>query len=163
MGVYVLAVSILHIALYSHRNHIGVGDAINANRLACAVIVYAILATPYPLALLGYHLFLMARGETTREYLQSLKFRRQDRHKPFTQGNFVKNWLAVLLRPRPPTYINFRGDYEQGDQRLGARRRREILAQAREQNSGVEMQRMKDKAQTREEPINVVPQLSIQQ
>lgn len=86
------------------------------------MVIYGALATPYPAALMGYHLFLMGRGETTREYLNSHKFVKKDRHRPFTQGNIIKNWFVVLCRPRPPTYLNFKRKYEDGDQRFGERK-----------------------------------------
>ena len=66
----------------------------------------------------------MARGETTREYLNSHKFAKVDRHRPFTQGNFLLNWLAVLGRPKPPTYLHFKREYQEGDQRFGSHRGR---------------------------------------
>ena len=64
----------------------------------------------------------MARGETTREYLNSHKFMKADRHRPFMQGSWVKNWVAVLCRPRPPTYLHLKKKYVKGDQRFGERR-----------------------------------------
>lgn len=101
-------------------------DAINRWRVPFAMLIYGILVTPYPLSLSGYHVFLMARGETTREYLNSHKFLPKDRHRPFTQGaglaGWVKNWAAVLLRPRPPTYLHFKHRYVEGDRRFGERR-----------------------------------------
>ena len=69
-----------------------------------------------------YHLFLIRRGETTREYLNSHKFLKRDRHRPFDQGHFLKNWIVVIFRPRPPTYLQFHDKYIDGDQRFGARR-----------------------------------------
>jgi palmitoyltransferase ZDHHC9/14/18 len=144
LGLYSLGTCIAQIILYSHNKHVSFGEAIDDNRISFAVFIYAIVATPYPLALLGYHLFLMARGETTREYLQSLKFRPQDRHRPFTQGSWIKNWIAVLLRPRPPTYLHFQREYEAGDQRFGEKRDRKSRARlptgARQGNGSVEMQ-----------------------
>jgi len=141
LGLFLIGASIAHLALYSSREHVSFGKAIEKYRLAFAMIIYGLLATPYPLLLMGYHLFLMSRGETTREYLQSHKFRKQDRHKPFTQGNFIKNWLVVLLRPRPPTYLHFNRRYEEGDQRFGERRGQRTTALSPEhQGGGVEMQ-----------------------
>ena len=64
----------------------------------------------------------MGRGETTREYLNSHKFLKKDRHRPYDQGPFWKNWLVVMLRPRTPTYLHFREEYVAGDTRFGPRR-----------------------------------------
>ena len=92
-----------------------------------------------------YHLFLMARGETTREYLNSHKFIKSERHRAFTQENIIKNWIVVLCRPRPPTYMHFKRKYEEGDQRFGERRGKKaatIVKAADEGAPGVEMQKL---------------------
>lgn len=78
----------------------------------------------------------MARGETTREYLNSHKFIKKDRYRAFTQSSLAKNWLVVLCRPRPPAYLRFKGRYTTGDQRLGVRR--EILRGAAGGRRGME-------------------------
>jgi palmitoyltransferase ZDHHC9/14/18 len=105
-----------------NRENISFNKSISHFRVPFATVIYAVVATPYPAALMGYHLFLMGRGETTREYLQSHKFMKKDRHRPFTQGSFIKNWFVVLCRPRPPTYLNFKREYLEGDQRFGERK-----------------------------------------
>ena len=61
----------------------------------------------------------MGRGETTREYLNSHKLMKMDRYRPFTHGSAIKNWIVVLCRPRPPTYLHFKKRYVEGDQRFG--------------------------------------------
>ena len=86
------------------------------------MFIYGLLALPYPASLTFYHLTLMAQGETTREYLASRRFPKAERHRPFTQGNFLRNWMAVLARPKPPTYLHFKKEFEEGDQRFGPRR-----------------------------------------
>jgi len=100
------------------------------------MVIYAALATPYPMALFVYHLFLMGRGETTREYLNSHKFLKKDRHRPFTQGSILKNWWVVLCRPRPPTYLHFKRKYEEGDQRFGERRGKRVAPLTKEAQGG---------------------------
>ncbi|KAF2104395.1 zf-DHHC-domain-containing protein [Rhizodiscina lignyota] len=156
LGLYLFAASLAHLLIWKEREHKGFGDAIGRWRVPFAMVIYAVLVTPYPLSLWGYHLFLMARGETTREYLNSHKFMKKDRHRPFTRGAWIKNWVAVLARPRPPTYLHFKQQYIEGDQRFGDRKghrtaplRREFqggrsLATANRANgtngNGVEMQ-----------------------
>lgn len=93
----------MHLTEYSKQNDISFRKAINAQRVPFAMMLYGILASPYPLALLGYHIFLIARGETTREYLHGHKFVRSERHRPFSQKSIFKNFVVVLCRPRPPT------------------------------------------------------------
>lgn len=102
------------------------------------MVIYGLVAVPYPTSLWAYHLFLVGRGETTREYLNSHKFSKTDRHRPFTQGNILKNWIAVLGRPRPPTYMQFKQRYEDGDQRLDSQKRRYRVPDVESQ--GIEMQ-----------------------
>ena len=83
-----------------------------------ALMIYACVAIPYPAALMGYHIFLMARGETTRELLNSRKFIKAERHRPFNIGSWWRNIAAVLCRPRPPSYIETKKAYHEGDQRF---------------------------------------------
>ncbi|KAH0847334.1 hypothetical protein FOPE_00718 [Fonsecaea pedrosoi] len=86
------------------------------------MFIYGLLGFAYPFALWMYHLLLVGKGETTREYLASRRFPKAERHRPFTQGNLIKNWISVLARPKPPTYLHFKKRYEEGDQRFGVRR-----------------------------------------
>jgi palmitoyltransferase ZDHHC9/14/18 len=102
-----------------HQENLDFGGAISQCRVPFAMVIYAILAFPYPLALTLYHLFLMGRGETTREYLNSHKFVKSERYRAFTHNNAFTNWLVALCRPRPPTYLRFKHGHELGDQRLG--------------------------------------------
>jgi palmitoyltransferase ZDHHC9/14/18 len=93
------------------------GDA--AERVALAMIVYGALAFIFPACLTGYHLFLIARGETTREYINSKKFAKKDRYRPFALSTWPKNWYSVLVRPRMPSYMQFKAPYREGDLRMG--------------------------------------------
>lgn len=122
LAIMLLAFSITHVALYAHQHGIPFSRSLSGRteeRMAFAMFIYAIVALPYPGSLFVYHLFLLARGETTREYLNSHKFLPKDRHRPFTQSSWIKNWEAVLMRPRPPTYLQFKRPYVEGDLRLG--------------------------------------------
>lgn len=49
------------------------------------------------------------------------KFPVQDRHRPFDQLSWFKNFVTVLCRPKAPTYIELKKDYEPGDQRFEER------------------------------------------
>lgn len=141
LGVFLLAASLVHILEWRAQNKATFGQAINQLRVPFAMCIFALIGTPYPLSLGIYHLFLMGRGETTREYLNSHKFMKKDRHRPFTQGSILKNWVAVLVRPRPPTYLHFKRKYEEGDQRFGPRRgKRTAPLSAEQQGGGLEMQ-----------------------
>lgn len=103
--------------------------------------IYGVVALLYPIALMGYHVFLMARGETTREYINSHKFVENERYRAFTQGSWLKNWAVVLCRPRPPTYYQFKNRYETGDQRLGEEKMTKGKRREQEEASqGMEMQ-----------------------
>lgn len=122
MALYLIGASLTQLITYSHSEDIPFREAVNHFRIAFTLAIYGLLGVLYPAALTGYHLFLMARGETTREFLNSHKLLKQDRYRAFTQGNMWRNWLVVLCRPRPPTYHRFKDRYEEGDQRFGERR-----------------------------------------
>ena len=122
LGIFLMFASLGHCLRYQTEQRISFSDSIHKWRVPFAMFIYGLLATPYPACLWSYHLWLIARGETTREYLNSHKFLKNDRHRPFTQTSAFQNWLVVLLRPRPPTYLRFKQKYEEGDQRFGARR-----------------------------------------
>ncbi|KAF7867238.1 hypothetical protein EAF04_005321 [Stromatinia cepivora] len=136
LGTFLLGASIAQIIVYGHQQDISFGASINHWRVPFAMFIYGLLATPYPFALMVYHFFLMGRGETTREYLNSHKFIKKDRHRPFTQGSVVSNWIAVLCRPRPPTYLSFKQKYEEGDQRFGERRGKRTAPLSKEFQGG---------------------------
>ncbi|KAI1851903.1 hypothetical protein JX265_008291 [Neoarthrinium moseri] len=122
LAMFLFGASLGHVLAYAHQENISVGKSIDINRVPFAMVIFSILAFTYPAALMGYHLFLVARGETTREFLNSQKFLKKDRYRPFTQGSMWKNWAVVLCRPRPPTYYRFKNRFEEGDQRFGDRR-----------------------------------------
>jgi palmitoyltransferase ZDHHC9/14/18 len=144
LGLFLMGVSLAHLLVWRERNHASFGAAINEWRVPFAMFIYGVVVSPYPFSLGVYHFFLMGRGETTREYLNSHKFLKKDRHRPFTQGSLWKNWLSVLQRPRPPTYLHFKRRYEEGDQRFGPRRgKRAAPLTAEQQGGGMEMQDVK--------------------
>jgi palmitoyltransferase ZDHHC9/14/18 len=117
------------------------------------MFIYGLLGFAYPFALWVYHLLLVGKGETTREYLASRRFPKAERHRPFTQGNFIKNWITVLARPKPPTYLHFKKKYEEGDQRFGARRGdRQAKLTAEAKNGEMEMKPVQNSQKTFEGP-----------
>lgn len=69
LALYILALSVTHIMLWKERHGRSFNQAVGELRVPFALLLYSALAAPYPLALTIYHLFLMARGETTREYV----------------------------------------------------------------------------------------------
>jgi len=140
LALYLAFASLGHVLAYSSQRNISLGSAINACRVPMAMFIYGILSFPYPGSLWVYHLLLTGKGETTREYLASRRFPKQERHRPFTQGNIIKNWIAVLGRPRPSTYLHFKKAYEEGDQRFGDRKgQRQAHLKQEAQNGGLEM------------------------
>lgn len=140
LGLFLCGASLAQCLKYRSQQHISFGSAINHWRVPFAMVIYGIVGTCYPASLMGYHLFLMAKGQTTREYLSSHNFAKADRHLPFTQGGTFKNLIAVLGRPRPPTYLHFKKEYEEGDQRFGPRRgRRQAPLVEEAQGGGMEM------------------------
>ena len=141
LGIFLAFASLGHCVRYRTDKGISFTQSIDEQRVPFAMFLYGLLAAPYPACLWAYHLYLMGRGETTREYLNSHKFLKKDRHRPFSQGDFLKNWLVVLLRPRPPTYYHFKKAYEEGDRRFGERKgqRTAPLVPAQQGGGGMEM------------------------
>ncbi|KAJ5288538.1 hypothetical protein N7478_001568 [Penicillium angulare] len=140
LGLFLLGASLAHILVYMSRENISFGASISKCRVPFAMFIYGAVATPYPLSLWIYHLFLVGRGETTREYLNSHKFAKADRHRPFTQGNAFRNWISVLGRPRPPTYMQFKRPYQEADQRYAMQKRKYLVHRDVESQAGIEMQ-----------------------
>jgi palmitoyltransferase ZDHHC9/14/18 len=118
LGFFLFAISLAQILVYASQNDMSNSESISHNRVAFALVIYGFLSACYPLALCWYHFFLVARGETTREHLNMQRFPRANRYRPYHQGSMLKNLVAVLCRPRPPTYLRFKSKMETGDQRL---------------------------------------------
>ena len=136
LSLYLLGASLAQVLVYMNLEHISFGASISHFPVPFAMVIYGFVGVIYPLALMVYHLFLMGRGDTTREYLNSHKFLPKDRHRPFTQGNVLKNWWVVLCRPRPPTYLRFKRKYEEGDQRFGERKGKRTAPLTKEVQGG---------------------------
>ncbi|CAK7225266.1 Eukaryotic peptide chain release factor GTP-binding subunit [Sporothrix curviconia] len=134
LALYLLAASLAQVLVYRSREGISFGAAISHFRVPFSMVIYGVLACSYPVPLMGYHLFLMARGETTREFLNSHKFPKKDRYRAYTQGSMFLNWVAVLCRPRPPTYLRFKSPHIVGDQRLMTQPRKVFEAAAARNN-----------------------------
>ncbi|RMZ78305.1 hypothetical protein DV737_g3917, partial [Chaetothyriales sp. CBS 132003] len=144
LALYLSLASLGHLLSYRGLHRTSFAHAIDSCRVPFAMLIYGILAAAYPLSLTLYHLSLMGRAETTREYLASRRFPKPERHRPFDQGNVIKNLITVLARPRPPTYLHFKKAYIQGDQRFAARPR-SLKAQVPpgvHKGNGMEMKRM---------------------
>lgn len=122
LSLYLIGASLAQLIVYMNNENISFAKSINHFRVALALIILGVFAFLYPAALMGYHIFLMARGETTREFMNSHKFTKAERYRPFDQVSFWKNILAVLCRPRTPSYYQFKKAYDNGDQRLGLHR-----------------------------------------
>lgn len=137
LAIYIIATSFTQLFVYKSRESVSFASAIDHFRVPFALVILGILAFCYPAALMGYHVFLMARGETTREYINSHKFAKAERFRPFSQRSIFRNLLVVLCRPRPPTYYRFKTHHEFGDQRLGSVRRGQ---RPRASSQGLEMQ-----------------------
>lgn len=148
LALYLSGASLAQVLVYMNRQDISFGRSINHFRVPFAMVIYGFVAFLYPAALMGYHIFLVARGETTREYLNSHKFLKKDRYRAFTQGSWFKNWFVVLCRPRPPTYYEFKNPYSEGDQRLAPQRRgHRHEGNPADSKEGIEMQDVKPQPQ----------------
>lgn len=135
LAAYLVGTSLAQILIHMERKGVSFGTAIDRLRVQFALAILGFIEFLYPAALMGYHLFLMARGETTREYMNSHKFDKKERYRAFSQGSIWRNLMAVLCRPRPPTYYRFKAKYRHGDQRLGIHRKQ----RDRKNSQGLEM------------------------
>ncbi|KAM3438027.1 hypothetical protein MY4824_003474 [Beauveria thailandica] len=151
LSLFFIGTSLAQILIYRSRENITFGKAIDHFRAPFALVIIAALAFCYPFALLVYHVFWIARGETTREYVNSHKFDKKERYRPFSQGNLFKNFIAVLCRPRGPSYYSFKGNYQHGDQRLGMRRD----LRPRQNSQGMELNAVQGDAQGFQGPVTL--------
>jgi len=131
LAFYLIVLNVIHLIFWKDQENASFMDAVDHWRVPFAMIIYGALAAPYPLALVGYHLFLVGRGETTREYLHSHKFVRSERHRPFSQKSLWKNFMVVLCRPRPPTFVELKSRFRPGDQRYAPKKVRELRHEER--------------------------------
>lgn len=122
LAAYLIGTSLTQLITYKNREGTTFIKAMKHFPVPFALVILGFIFFLYPAALMGYHIFLMARGETTREYMNSHKFIKSERFRAFTQANLIKNFIVVLCRPRQPTYYQFKSKYQEGDQRLGIRR-----------------------------------------
>ncbi|KAF4984420.1 hypothetical protein FZEAL_383 [Fusarium zealandicum] len=151
LSAYLIGTSLAQILIYKSREGISFGQAIDHFRVPFALVFLGIITFLYPAALMGYHIFLMARGETTREYMNSHKFIKKERFRAFSQANIIKNFIVVLCRPRQPTYYRFKTHYQEGDQRLGIRRDK----RPRSSSQGLEMHDVKPSAPSFQGPVSL--------
>lgn len=137
LGLFLFAASLAHVLGWARQNYpFTAKHSINVNRVPFAMVIYGAIIFTYPLSLWIYHTFLIYNGQTTREYLNSKKFAKADRHRPFDQKPKWVNFAAVLMRPRPPTYLEFKQKYAEGDQRFGERRGRRTAPLTDEEQGG---------------------------
>lgn len=80
------------------------------------ILIMAHITILYPLLLLILHVSLIAKGQTTREYLRTWKIHRYDN--PFSMGNILKNSVYALCKPRGYSAVSSRARYEPGDVRF---------------------------------------------
>ncbi|UKZ82394.1 hypothetical protein TrVFT333_010182 [Trichoderma virens FT-333] len=139
LSLYLIGASLAQLIVYMKQENISFAKSTNHFRVSLALVILGVFAFLYPAALMGYHIFLMARGETTREFMNSHKFTKSERYRPFDQASFWRNILAVLCRPRTPSYYQFKKSYENGDQRLGLHRDQRPVLDSR----GLEMDAVK--------------------
>jgi palmitoyltransferase ZDHHC9/14/18 len=151
LAAYLMGLSLTQLIVYQNRQGVSFGAAMRHFKAVFALLIIGFILFAYPAALMGYHVFLMARGETTREYMNSHKFVKGERFRAFTQVNPIKNFITILCRPRPPTYYRFKDQYHDGDQRLSAQR----TGRPRTTSQGLEMQNVSSPAQGFQGPVSL--------
>lgn len=119
LGLLLSAASLTHVIRYMSTNELSFTQAVDKLRAPFAMAIYGFLAFPYPACLWIYHIFLTGKSDTTREFLASQHFPKTERHTPYTNGSLIKNWVVAFLRPKPPSYMEFKRPWMVGDQRYG--------------------------------------------
>ena len=89
LALFLAFASLGQVLAYSSQRKVSFMSAVNDNRVPFAMFIYGILAFMYPSSLWVYHLLLTGKGETTREYLASRRFKKPERYRPFDQGSFI--------------------------------------------------------------------------
>lgn len=143
LAIYMFGTTVGMISHFANHNNMSFGDAIGHDWSLSGtffLFLYSIFVCAFPASLMCYHFWLISRGETTREYLRSHKFRDQDRHRPFDLYNLRANLEAVLCRPRPPTYMQFKMSHVEGDQRFNVAKTNKMVP-----NGAVEMTDLKNR------------------
>ncbi|KZZ86672.1 Zinc finger, DHHC-type, palmitoyltransferase [Ascosphaera apis ARSEF 7405] len=135
LACFLFGSCLAHCLLYKNQRHISFRHAINEKRVPFALVIYAIVIGMYPVTLTSYHIYLMARGETTKEHLNATRLAKQDRHRPYSQNSFWRNIVSVICRPKPPTYMQFKKPYVEGDQRLASKRRKQRITEQKTRDS----------------------------
>lgn len=118
--------SLAQVLVYMNEQGISFGASIDHFRVAFSLVIVGFLASLYPVSLLAYHMFLIVRGETTREFLTARRFTKEQRYRVYDLKNIAYNFAAVLFRPKPPSYYQFKAHYKTGDQRLRSSRNADV-------------------------------------
>jgi len=118
LGLMLMGFSLAQLLVFANKEELSFMDSIKTNPASLAMLIYGILGALYPLSLTAYHAMLILTGQTTREFLQSKRFAKKDRHRPFDLHSWPRNLWFVLCRRAAPGVYEFRKAFVPGDQRF---------------------------------------------
>ncbi|KAI5284488.1 Eukaryotic peptide chain release factor GTP-binding subunit [Ascosphaera aggregata] len=135
LACFLFGSCLAHCLLYKQQEGISFRTVTDRKRVPFALVLYAVVIGMYPVTLTSYHIFLMARGETTKEHLNATRLAKSERHRPYSQNSAWRNIITVICRPKPPTYMRFKAEYVEGDQRLASKRRKQRVFEQKKRDS----------------------------
>ncbi|KAK9717723.1 Eukaryotic peptide chain release factor GTP-binding subunit [Basidiobolus ranarum] len=114
LSLYVFGFSLGHLILYwkkkmreSTSGMYSFQKILGEAPISLVLVIYAFIFGFALTALTIYHLCLISKNMTTHEQIRSSVNIRHVPH-PFNLGNFVKNIIQFIARPRPASYIEWR-------------------------------------------------------
>lgn len=68
-GLYIVGNSIAHVICYKRHMHMTIAESLRHRPMPLVMIFLGFLGAGYPLALVGFHLWIASRGESTHEFV----------------------------------------------------------------------------------------------
>ncbi|XP_074331017.1 putative protein S-acyltransferase 7 [Apium graveolens] len=103
--LYVLSICWVFIVRIRDKEKISIGKAIISYPASIVLIIYAVLALLFVGGLTAYHLYLISKNMSTREY-SNYQYPSQNSN-PYNKG-VIENFMEVFFTSIPPSKINFR-------------------------------------------------------
>lgn len=75
-GLFIVGNSIAHVICYKQKMHMTIAESLRHRPMPLVMIFLGFFGAGYPLALVGFHLWIASRGESTREFVSMTRGRR---------------------------------------------------------------------------------------
>ncbi|KAK9260028.1 DHHC palmitoyltransferase-domain-containing protein [Lipomyces tetrasporus] len=123
LGYFMSTLGFVHVLILNRQKSSTMIAAIRYAPVSFALAIYAALGSIYPTSLGLYHIFLMSRGENTREFLRNRHVNKLERRRPYDTRIIRRNILYVLCSPRRMSYSAL------GNSRIGRRSTRKAIVE----------------------------------